>query len=312
MRNAGLKMVHELARRDSRVIFVGGDGSAGALGDMQREMPDRVHLEGISEANLIGMAAGLAMEGYIPYVSAIAPFVSRRVYEQIAVDLCLHNLPVRILAAGSGLSYSTLGPTHQAIEDLAILRVLPNMTVVAPTDGDEMRRLMERTLEPQGPIYIRFGPGGEPIVSRDQDGFQIGKAIVLRDPGEAVIISTGILAGRALTAAASLEKDGISCGVVNMHTLKPVDQDCILHLGRTCRLIATVEEHLRMGGLGSAVADVLVDHLDGPIPRMVRMGLPDAFVDDYGSQDHLFERYGLQAPQIANTTRAAFSTLPAI
>jgi transketolase len=146
-------------------------------------------------------------------------------------------------------------------------------------------------------------------VSRDEDGFEIGKAIVLRQPGEAVIISTGILASRALKAAEILENDGIACGVVNMHTLKPLDEKRILDLGRTCRLIATVEEHFRIGGLGSAIAEVLTEHLAGPVPKLVRIGLPDAFVDDYGSQDHLFERYGLQPSQIAKTIRAAHSTM---
>ncbi len=157
MRRACLDMVHELAKRDPRVVFVGSDLGPGVLDEMKKEMPDRFYMEGVSEQALIGIAAGLAMEGFIPYVNTIATFITRRCYEQVAVDLCLHNLPVRLIANGGGLVYAPLGPTHQAIEDIAIMRALPNMTVVAPADAEEMRRFMDHTLDWKRPIYIRLG-----------------------------------------------------------------------------------------------------------------------------------------------------------
>src|SRR5919206_1191237 len=176
MRNTCLNMVYELAKRDPRTVFIGSDLSPGLLAGMQKEFPDRWYMEGVTEANVIGMAAGMAMEGYIPYVNTIATFITRRCYEQVAVDLCLHNLPVRLVGNGGGLVYAPPGPTHQAIEEIAIMRALPNMTVICPCDADEAARMMEQTLDWKGPIYIRLGKGGDAIVSKAEHGFEIGKA----------------------------------------------------------------------------------------------------------------------------------------
>jgi len=184
MRQTCLNMVYDLAKRDKRVLFIGSDLSPGLLGDMKKEMPERWYMEGITEANVIGMAAGFAMEGYVPYVNTIATFITRRCYEQVAVDLCLHDLPVRLIGNGGGLVYAPLGPTHLAIEDIAIMRALPNMTVTAVCDAKEMVRLMNATLEWPHPIYIRLAKGGDPVVSRDENGFAIGKAIPMRRVGE--------------------------------------------------------------------------------------------------------------------------------
>src|SRR5262245_64042404 len=167
-------------------------------------MPERWYMEGITEANVIGMAAGLALEGYIPYVNTIATFITRRCYEQVALDLCLHDLPVRLIANGGGLVYAPLGPTHLAVEDFAIMRALPHMTVTAVSDAEEMKRLMHATLAWPHPIYIRLGKGGDPVVSRAENGFEIGKGIVMRrsdarDP--VLLISCGVMTNRALLGA---------------------------------------------------------------------------------------------------------------
>src|SRR3981081_2744113 len=215
MRNACLDKVHDLAKRDGRVVFIGSDLSPGLLGDMKREMPERYYMEGITEQNVVGMAAGFAMEGFIPYVHTIATFITRRCYEQVAVDLCLHNLPVRLIGNGGGLVYAPLGPTHLAIEDIAIMRALPNMTVVAVCDADEMIRFMDQTLDWPGPIYIRLAKGFDPIVSRNELGFEIGKAIPLRvaahGMSSALLVSTGVATTRALAAAELLAAKGIEC-----------------------------------------------------------------------------------------------------
>src|SRR6204780_2526697 len=196
MRATCQNMVYDLAKRDKRVIFIGSDLSPGLLADMKKEMPERWYMEGITEANVIGMAAGFAMEGYIPYVNTIATFITRRCYEQVAVDVCLHDLPVRLVANGGGTVYAPLGPTHLAIEDIAIMRALPNMTVVAVCDAPEMIRLMEQTLDWPKPIYIRLGKGGEPVVSRAELGFRIGRAIRMR-PARArdgvALMATGVM-----------------------------------------------------------------------------------------------------------------------
>lgn len=304
MRETCLRHVHHLARRDPRVVFIGSDLGAGVLDAMRQEMPERFFMEGISEAHVIGMAAGLAMDGYIPYVNTIATFLTRRCYEQVAVDLCLHRLPVRLLASGGGLVYAPLGPTHMATEDIAIMRALPGMTVVAPVDADEIVRVMEQTLDWPGPVYLRLAKGYDPIVSRPEAGFALGRGIVMRPPGAVLLATTGIMTTRALAAADLLAAEGIAAGVLHLHTIKPLDEALVLELAPKVRLIVTAEEHSTIGGLGSAITDCLA--AAGQSVPTLRLALPDAFPMDYGSQDHLLERAGLQPPQLAARIRAAF------
>src|SRR3569833_472994 len=232
VRKRSLDMVFELAKRDERVLFVGSDLSPGLLGDMKKAFPDRHYMEGIAEQSIIGMAAGLAMDGFIPYVNTIATFITRRCYEQVAVDLCLHDLPVRLIGNGGGYVYAPLGPTHEAIEDIAIMRALPNMCVTAVCDAEEMSRLMNATLDWPHPIYIRLGKGGEKVVSKPERGFTIGKAIDMIDDSKAesdvLFITTGVTTAQALEAAKTLSAEGIKCRLLHMHTIKPIDQDAIL------------------------------------------------------------------------------------
>src|SRR5262249_36355160 len=246
MRNTCLNMVFELGKRDHRTIFIGSDLSPGLLAEMKREMPERYYMEGVTEANIIGMAAGLAMEGYIPYVNTIATFITRRCYEQVAIDLCLHNLPVRLIGNGGGLVYAPLGPTHLAIEDIAIMRALPNMTVVAVCDADEMKRFMDQTLDWPNPIYIRLAKGYDPIVSRAELGFEIGKAIVMREAvggrKRVLLVTTGVETTRALDAVETLAAEGIECTLLHMHTIKPLDEAAIVEHARGADLVVTVEE----------------------------------------------------------------------
>lgn len=299
MRKTCLNSIFALAKRDERVVFIGSDLGVGVLDDMRQETPERFFMEGVAEQNVIGMAAGLAMEGFVPYVNTIATFLTRRCFEQVAIDLCLQNLSVRLIANGGGMVYAPLGPTHLAFEDIAIMTALPNMTVVAPTDADEMSRLMGKSLDWPGPIYIRLGKGGDPIVSKESDGFEIGKAIVLREPGEIAIIACGVTVGRALKAAEILADKGIECGVINMHTLKPLDHKMILYLAGSVRTLVSLEEHTLHGGLGSMICSLLMDSGEGPHPKVIRMGIPDEFPAGYGSQDTMMERFGLQPEQIA-------------
>ena len=302
MRATCLNMVYELAKRDERPLFIGSDLSPGLLGEMRQKMPDRWYMEGITEANIIGMAAGLAMEGYMPFVNTIATFITRRCYEQVAIDLCLHELPVRLIGNGGGLVYAPLGPTHLAIEDIAIMRALPNMTVTAVCDAKEMVRLMNCTLDWPNPIYIRLAKGGDPIVSREENGFAIGKAIPMRKAKarhSIVLMATGVMTTNCLAAAELLAKDGIDVSVVHFHTIKPLDEDAVLSFADGAELLVTVEEGIRIGGFGSAVTDVIVEKLGSSQPPIVRLGLPDAFPHNYGLQDDLFEIYGLMPAQIA-------------
>jgi transketolase len=302
MRATCLNMVYELAKRDERPLFIGSDLSPGLLDEMRQKMPDRWYMEGITEANVIGMAAGLAMEGYMPFVNTIATFITRRCYEQVAIDLCLHELPVRLIGNGGGLVYAPLGPTHLAIEDIAIMRALPNMTVTAVCDAKEMVRLMNCTLDWPNPIYIRLAKGGDPVVSREDNGFAIGKAIPMRKAKAKrciVLMATGVMTTNCLAAAELLAKDGIDVSVVHFHTIKPLDEDAVLSFADGAELLVTVEEGIRIGGFGSAITDVIVEKLGSSQPPMLRLGLPDAFPHNYGLQDDLFEIYGLMPGQIA-------------
>jgi len=304
MRKTCVDMVYTLAKRDPRVVFIGSDLSPGLLDDMKAEMPDHHYMEGVMEANVIGMAAGMAMDGYMPFVNTIATFITRRCYEQVALDLCLHDLPVRLIGNGGGLVYAPLGPTHLAIEDMAIMRALPNMTVTAVADADEMVRLMEASLDWPHPIYMRLAKGGDPIVSDAARGFEIGKAIAMRETGASdgvLIVATGVMTNRALTAADMLEADGIACEVLHVHTVKPLDHEAILRMASRARLVVIVEEHTIVGGLGSAVTDVLVENPPTPMPTIRRLGIPDRFAVNYGVQDDLLEIYGLQPAQIARS-----------
>lgn len=302
MRKAALDAVHALARRDARVVFVGSDLGAGTLDAMRAEFPDRFLMEGINEQNAIGLAAGLALEGFIPYLNNIAVFVTRRCYEQVALDLCLHNLPVRLLASGGGLVYAPLGATHLAVEDFAIMRALPNMTVVAPADADEMRRVMAASLDVPGPMYIRFGKGGDPVVSRPDLPFALGRGVVMRQPGTALIVSTGVMTAHCLAAAEKLQAEGLSAGVLHLHTVKPLDGELLAELAGRVGLVVTVEEHVPAGGLGAAVLEALADRLER-LPRVRRLSLPDAFPSRYGSQNGQLAAAGLSADGIAAAVR---------
>jgi len=311
MRPACIDMVFELAKRDPRVVYIGSDLSPDLTERMKAEMPGRAFMEGVSEAQVVGMAAGLAMDGYIPFVHTIATFITRRCFEQVAVDLCLHKLPVRLIGNGGGLVYAPLGPTHLAIEDMALMRALPNMTVVAVCDADEMRRFMVQTLDWPQPIYIRLAKGFDPIVSKAENGFEIGKAIVMKDaatvPGNVLLISTGVMTTRALAAAETLAGEGIPTTVLHMHTVKPLDEEAVRRCAQKSRLVVTLEEHTVIGGLGSAVVDTLVENATSPLPVIKRLGIPDKFPHNYGNQDDLLEKFGLQPAHIVDTVRRAAS-----
>jgi len=299
-------MVYELAQKDERVLFIGSDLGPGTLNDFKINIPERFFMEGITEQHIIGMAAGLAFDGFIPYVNTIATFLTRRCFEQIAIDLCLHDLPVRLIGNGGGLVYAPLGPTHQAIEDIGILRTLPNMTIVAPCDADEMKRLMTASLDWPHPLYIRLAKGGDPIVSKPELGFKIGKGIHLKKSNSVLFVTTGITVQRALDATDSLKKENIDCGVFHMHTIKPFDHKGLMQAAKSVDLVVTIEEHVLNGGLGSAVLESFSDH--EILKNVVRLGIPDVFAKQYGSQDIIMAGFGLDPDNITKTVKFFFNS----
>jgi transketolase len=303
MRRKVLDSVYTLAKNDNRVIFIGSDLGPGVLENMKNEMPDRFFMEGISEQHIVGMAAGMAMEGFIPYVNTIATFLSRRCFEQVAMDLCLQDLPVRLISNGAGAVYAPLGPTHLAIEDIAIMRALPNMTIVCPCDADETNRFMLKTLDWPHPIYIRLAKGGDKIISKESDGFEIGNAILMKNGNVGLFISTGVMTQLALQAAEKLEKDGINCGVLHIHTIKPIDENSLLSLIPNVRAVVTIEEHTRIGGLGSAILEFCSDTIPEHTHKIYRIGIPDKFAEEYGSQNSLLEHWEITVENLISSMK---------
>ena len=304
MRQTSLNCVYELAKKDPRIFFVGSDLGIGTLQKFKEEMPDRFFMEGVSEAHIIGMCAGMAMEGKIPYFNTITTFISRRAYEQCVLDLCLHNLKVRLIGSGGGLVYAPLGPTHLAIEDMAILRTVPNMTIVAPCDAEEMKRLIPLTVDYPGPIYIRLAKGGDPVVSDASLGFEIGKAVKYKTGKDCLVITTGITLKMALEAEKALDSEDISLGILHMPTVKPLDKAAILQAAAGVKAVICIEEGVIEGGLGSAVAETLMESDQKQMPRFRRIGIPDKFPDKYGSQDSLMKSFGISAENLAATVKS--------
>jgi transketolase len=303
MRGRCLNMVYKLAQKDKRIVFLGSDLGYGTLKVFRDEIPDRFLMEGINEAHAIGMAAGLAFDGRVVYVNTIATFLTRRCYEQVALDLCLHKANVRLIGNGGGLVYSPLGPTHLAIEDIAIMRALPNMSVVAVADADEMERMMPQTVEWPGPLYIRLAKGYDPIVSDSAIPFVLGKGMEIRRGTDALIVCTGVALGPAKAAADELAAAGMSCSILHLHTVKPFDTELFLDLAQGTQVVVSVEEHTVLGGLGSGVAEVLAETRFARQPRFKRLGIPDVFPDKYGTQSQLMCRYGIDKETIISTIR---------
>lgn len=305
MRKRWLETLYKVGRDDKRIVFVGSDLTNDELMKKYRaEIPDRFFMDGISEQHLVGMASGLAASGKIVYLNTIATFITRRCFEQNVVDLGLSNANVRLIGNGGGVVYAPLGPTHLAIEDIAIMRAIPNMTVIAPVDADEMERAVLDSINHKGPIYFRVAKGGDPVVSDAKNGFKIGQPILYREAGDVLIISTGILTTAALKASDLLKEQGIQAGVLHVHTLKPLSGDSIVSALGKAKAVITFEEHLVSGGLGSVVAEVLMESGKGRALAFKRMGLPDVFPDTYGSQASLLVKYGLSSERVVEEAKA--------
>ena len=293
MRQAALGAIYELARRDPRVLFIGSDIGAGTLEAFKREMPERFFMEGVSEGHLVGMMTGLALTGKIPYLNTIATFLTRRCYEQVLLDAGLHRAKIRLVGSGGGTVYAPLGPTHLALEDFALMRTVPHMAVLAPSDAEEVRRMIPETLDYPRPVYIRLAKGGDPVVSRPDIPFRIGKGALLREGKDAQLGSCGITTKIAQDAALELEGAGISAAVLHLGSIKPFDAETLREWMSRVRAVVSIEEHCIQGGLSSAVAETLAEaNFDRP-RKFARIGFPDAFLHEYGSQDFLMGKYGI-------------------
>lgn len=286
MRMAFIDTLTKLARKDKNIYLLSADMGFSVFEDFQQEFPDRFMNMGVAEANMASVAAGLALSGKTVYIYSFAPFVSMRCFEQIRIDICYHNANVKIVGLGGGLTYALEGPTHHSIEDIAIMRALPNMTVICPGDPVEVKLAIEASSYQKGPMYIRIGKKGEAVIHPKDPDFKIGKGIIVQDGHDLTIISTGNMLDSVVSVSKLLEYAGISARVISMHTVKPIDKQLIIKSASDTGIILTVEEHSLIGGLGSAVADILAEE-DNLNYFFRRIALSDMFVNDIGSQDYL-------------------------
>jgi transketolase len=304
MRNAFADEVTKLAAQDQRVVLLSGDIGNKLFDNFKKVDERRFYNCGVAEANMMGVAAGMALSGLRPLVYTITPFTTTRCFEQIRVDACYHHVPVTIVGTGSGLSYAELGPTHHSLEDLAILRTLPGMTVMAPCDANELRACLRAALKQDGPVYIRIGKKGEPVIFNEVPDLRIGKVSVVRTGTDVALLSAGTMMGEALAAAERLHAEGISAEVVSMHSIKPLDVEYLAAAARRFKLIASIEEHGLIGGLGSAVAEWCARN-NAPV-RQLGFGTPDEFMHEVGTQEYARRKYGLTAEVIAAGVSQAF------
>ena len=292
----------EIGRRNPNVVALTADTYTLSCIDMfGREFPECTFDIGIAEQNLIGMAAGLASCGLIPFATSYAPFLTTRSLEQIRNDAAYTKFPVRIVAVCGGISISVGGSTHHAIDDFSILRAIPNMTIIAPADAVESYKATHAMVDLPGPVYLRLGGRApEPLLNAGDYPFEIGKAVQLRDGKDLTIIACGSLVLPALQAAETLARDGVEARVLNMHTIKPIDREAIAKAARDTRRIVTAEEHNVLGGLGSAVAEVVAQTY--PVP-MRMLGINDEFAT-IGPLAALYERYNLTKDGVIATAKA--------
>lgn len=287
----------ELARQDPRICGVSCD-CWGFLAPLAKEFPHRAIEIGIAEQNLIGISAGLAMQGKIPFAIGMNPFVTMRCFEQIRTDLGYGNRNVKVIGGyGGGVMYAGWGCTHHAMEEMALMRLIPNMTVVMPSDGYETECAIRSAAAIEGPFYISLSGGELPIGKPEAErNFELGKAVILKEGKDATIMGVGPTVYETLRAYEILKNEGIETRVLNMHTIKPIDKEAILNAAKETNLIVTIEEHTIIGGLGGAVAEVLAEAGSGTTLR--RLGLQDTFAIMSGSHQDLKKRYGITAEAV--------------
>ncbi len=304
-RDAFSQRLVELSEADPRIVVVTNDSvSSSRLEAFHRRHPERLLNVGIAEQNMIGIAAGLANAGYIPFVCGASCFLLSRALEQIRIDVAYAQANVKIVGMSPGLAYGPLGPTHHATEDLAWMRSIPGLTVLVPADRRETEVLVEEALRLQGPVYLRVSRTPVPDVHPPDMSFPFGKAHILRGGMDVAVIAIGIMVSRALEAADQLAARGIEATVVNCSSLKPFDADTVLRVADRCRAVVTVEEHSILGGLGGAVAEILSGSSGRGRPLSI-LGVPDTFAP-VGSTESLLAGFGLEAPDIC---RAAVEAL---
>lgn len=292
MRDAYVAAIYKATKLNPDVLCIVGDIGAFLLRNYIEDFPNNYLNLGAAEANMVGVAAGLALSGKIPFVYTITPFITARSYEQDKLDICYNNANVKLVGVGSGVSYGTMGSTHHSLEDIAIMRALPNMTILSPSNDQEVEEAVLAAVEHKGPVYIRLTLTDNQI-GKYKTKFKIGKARIAKKGKKAAFVATGDMMAIALEAAKELEEHNIYCYVIDLHTLKPIDETLIKKLSRDCQAIISVEEHTKFGGLGSSIASILSQY---PLnkARFKIMAFDDVFCKEYSAdKSKIFEEYGL-------------------
>lgn len=302
-REAYGKALAKLGKVNDKVVVLDADLSKSTkTADFKGEFPERFINMGIAEGNLMTVAAGLSTCGKIPFASTFAMFAAGRAFEQIRNSICYPRLNVKICATHAGLTVGEDGASHQSIEDLALMRAVPNMTVICPSDAVETEAVINAIAEYNGPCYVRLGRAGVNVINDRPDyKFEIGKGVQLTEGTDITIVATGIMVDEALSAEKMLKSEGISARVINIHTLKPIDSEILVKAAKETRAIVTVEEHNIIGGLGSAVSEVICE--ESPVP-VIKVGVKDTFGES-GKPEELLKAYGLKDVNIVEAAKKA-------
>jgi len=299
MRDAFFDALYPIFVKDSNAVLITADNGAPSLDKFAQNLPDQFYNVGIAEQQMMGLACGMAFEGKKVYTYAIAPFVTLRCYEQNKLDMCAMNLPIVNLGVGAGYAYDIMGPSHHTVEDISVMRTLPNLVIHSPADSVSAAALAQISYEEPSPQYIRFDRAGIPELYRGRE-IDFNEGVVLIKGGKDLcIIATGIMVHQALKVADNLEEKGLKVGVMDLYRLKPINKDLLFKHLQGVRRVVTLEEHLLAGGMGSAIAEIFID--EGFDRLMLRIGQDDKFVFDYGGRQVIWEKYGLDVASI--TTR---------
>lgn len=297
MRNAFAKAVTELGDSHPELVMLAGDIGNRLFDQFKEKHPSRFYNCGVAEANMTGVASGLAASGLHPITYTITPFNTARCFEQIRLDICYPNLPVIVVGTGAGLSYAGLGATHHSMEDIAILRTLPNMHIVCPADPVEVRLAVKEALRLKRPTYIRIGKKGEPTIHKSDPDFEIGRGIVMRAGTDVAILGVGNMVTSALEAAEQLQRSGVSAQVISLHTIKPLDDALLSQLFSNQKLVVVLEEHGLIGGAGSAVLEWgNAKRVD--LDKLICVGGPDRFLSASGDQEEARVLLGLTPERV--------------
>lgn len=303
MRAECIRTIEEIALTDPKVVVVASDPGVGFMCELAAKHPERLMIEGVCEQALVGMSAGLASEGYYPYIIMLAVFGSRRCYEQLLLDFGLHGLSGCMVGAGGGLYYAAMGPTHIAVDDMLLFSAIPGSAILAPGEPKEAIALTKHAREFSGLSYMRLAGTTQPLASAN-GAISLGKARLLEEPGSVLFISCGAATLVVEPAITMLREAGVHAGVLHLHTVKPLDVDLIRHSVKSAKVVICVEEHRQIGGLSSAVLHALTSAEQPIAPeRFLSVGIDDTFPFGYGTYEEMMERYGMTAVSLAEQAR---------